>query len=246
MFTKEFLAKQRMLVVAPHADDETAGAGGLMARVKQAGGEVYVMVASVGDLDHFVEPGKGKAGGVLPVKGATRRKELEAAMKTLGVDDFEILLEDMELHLRLDTIPRRDLVDLIERKGRLCTERVKPTMMVLPAPSFNQDHEALFKAGITACRPHLATMKSFQSVVLVADAPQLAWGTQPGSFKPNFYVDISDLLELKLKAFSCHKSQIRPSPHQGGLDALKLLAEWRGREISVQAAEAFECHRFVM
>lgn len=237
-FTRQFLARQRVLVLAPHADDETAGAGGLMARVKDAGGKVFVLVMSTGDLLHFDATGKSTA-------KSTRKGELAAAMKMLGVDDWEIVYEDSEIHLRLETLPRRELTDQIERKARLSTEKTRPTMIVLPAPSFNQDHEALYKAGITACRPHLASMKSFQSFVLVADAPQLAWSGPP-HFKPNFYVDISDCLNLKLEAFSKHVSQQRPSPHMGSLEALRLLAEWRGREISVGAAEAYDCLRFVI
>lgn len=235
----EFLSKQRLLVVAPHADDETAGAGGLMTRTKAAGGKVFVMVASTGDLDHFDATGK-------ITSKTTRRDELAGAMKALEVDDYEILFEDDKLHLRLETLPRRDLVDWIERKGRLSLEGCKPTMIVLPAPSYNQDHEAVYRAGITACRPHLAEFKVFQSFVLIADAPQLAWSGPP-YFKPNFYVDVSGAyLERKLQAYACHKSQLRPSPSQAGLDALRLLAEVRGREISVAAAEAFECYRFVI
>ena len=238
-FTKHFLARQRVLVVAPHADDETAGAGGLMARVKEAGGKVYVMVMSTGDLLHFDSTGK-------KTKKSTRRDELAAAMKVLGVDDWEIVFQDTKIHLRLETLPRRDLADQIERRARLALERTKPTMIVLPAASFNQDHEAVYKAGITACRPHLASMKAFQNFVLVADAPQLSWSGPP-HFKPNFYVDISGkCLALKLKAYACHASQIRPEPSQAGLGALRLLAESRGREISVDAAEAFECYRFVV
>lgn len=233
-----FLKHQRLLVLSPHADDETAGAGGLMARVKAAGGEVCVMVMSVGNLAHFDATGK-------KTKGRTRRDELGAAMKVLGVDDWEILIQDDDLHLRVDTIPRRDLVELIEKKGRLATEKTRPTMICLPAPSFNQDHEAVYNAGLTACRPHLAAMKSFQRAVLVMDAPQVSWSKD--HFHPTFYVDISGrFLKKKLEAFACHKSQLRPDPSQGGLNAIRLLAEWRGREISVKAAEAFECARFVV
>jgi hypothetical protein len=32
----------------------------------------------------------------------------------------------------------------------------------------------------------------------------------------------------------------------GGEEAVRRLAEWRGKEISVPAAEAFECFRFVV
>lgn len=238
-FGEEFLSRQRLLVVAPHADDETAGAGGLMSKVKACGGQVYVVVASTGNLDHFDSTGHTTA-------KSTRRDELADAMKTLEVDDWEILWEDDAIHLRLETLPRRELVDMVERRARLSMEKTRPTMVVLPAPSFNQDHEALYKAGITACRPHLASMKSFQSYVLIADAPQLTWSGPP-SFKPNFYVDITgEHLQRKLKAYACHRSQIRPEPSQAGIEALRLLAESRGREISVAAAEAFECYRFTV
>lgn len=236
---RQFLARQRLLVVAPHADDETAGAGGLMARVKEAGGKVFVMVMSTGDLLHFDDTGK-------KTRKKTRREELAAAMETLGVDGWEIVYEDTRLHLRLETLPRRDLADRIERSARLATEKTRPTMIVLPAPSYNQDHEAVYKAGLAACRPHLHALKSFQQFVLVADAPQLSW-SRATLFKPNFYVDISGkFLDLKLKAFACHKSQVRPEPSQAGIGAIRLMAESRGREISVEAAEAFECHRFVI
>lgn len=234
-----FLKDQRVLVVAPHADDETIAAGGLMARVKAAGGQVYVQVVSTGDLKHF-------DGRSHEVSKSTRREELAAAMQSLGVDDWEILIEDTDLHLRLDTLARRDLVAWIETKGRLSTEKVRPTMIVLPAPSYNQDHEAVYKAGITAARPHLPGAKAFQNFVLIGDAPQLAWSGPP-HFRPNFYVDISgDAIAKKLRAFECHKSQLRPAPSPASAEALRLLAQMRGAEISVEAAEAFECYRFVL
>jgi LmbE family N-acetylglucosaminyl deacetylase len=237
--SRQYLSKQRLLVLAPHADDETAAAGGLIARVKEAGGKAWVMVMSTGDLLHFDDSGK-------KTRKRTRKDELAAAMKTLGVDGWEIVYEDTRLHLALETLPRKELVHQIERRAEFSAEKVKPTMIVLPAPSFNQDHEALYQAGIAACRPHLASLKAFQSCVLVGDAPQLAW--RPGApFAPNFYVDISGrCLDLKLKAFACHASQVRPEPSQAGIGAIRLLAESRGREIGVAAAEAFECRRFVI
>ena len=88
-FTRKFLAQQRLLVVAPHADDETAGAGGLMARVQEAGGKVFVMVMSTGDLLHFDDTGR-------KTKKKTRREELAAAL----LDSLEpppgISIEDRE------------------------------------------------------------------------------------------------------------------------------------------------------
>lgn len=40
---------ERLLVVAPHPDDESLGAGGLMARARRRGSEVYVVLLTLGD-----------------------------------------------------------------------------------------------------------------------------------------------------------------------------------------------------
>src|SRR5205807_3793661 len=82
----DFWAGQRLLVVTPHADDEAYGCGGTIAKVKAAGGEVFVIVASVGDLRH--------CGSVGTVTGETRAAELKAAMEYLQVDGYEILFTD--------------------------------------------------------------------------------------------------------------------------------------------------------
>jgi len=233
----EWLGRQRLLVLAPHPDDETFGCGGTIAKAKALGGEVFVVVASVGDLNHY-DPN-------FPyVSAEARLRELADAMRVLNVDDYDILYVDSEVHLRLDAIPRRDLIAKIERDGRLAIDRIKPTVVILPEVSFNQDHEALFKAGFTACRPHLISSKHVPRIVLSCDCPQLTWNTH--AVMPNFYVDISDFLHLKLKAHACHKSQQRLDPHHASLENLERLARLRGSAISVAAAEGFFCHRMMV
>lgn len=254
--------RQRLLVLAPHADDETFGCGGLMAKVKAEGGEVYVIVASVGDLQHYGVPNEAVNTQGAPaarpntpdptarsgadrmlVTAAERTGELNRAMNALRIDGYEILFTDPESHLRLDAIPRRDLIARIERDARYAIDKIAPTVLILPEISYNQDHEALFKAGFTACRPHLASAKPFIQVVLSCDAPQLGWTLQ--AFHPNFYVDISKHLEAKLRAHACHRSQLRPAPHHASLENVERLARLRGAEVSVEAAEAYRCHRFI-
>lgn len=230
------LAGARVLVIAPHADDETFCCGGTIAKVKALGGEVFVVCVSVGDLAMY-----GTAEPVVP--GRRRAGELDLAMSVLEVDGYDILFDDPSRHLRLDALPLRDLIALIERDGRYAIDRVRPDVVILPSPCSNQDHTAVFRAGFAACRPHLPDVKPFVPLVLTADQPQLCWS--PEAFKPNFYVDISGFLELKLKAHACHASQLRPPPHHGSLENLERLARLRGAEVSVEAAEAFVCHRLV-
>ena len=81
-FSDEFLAKQRLLVVSPHADDESFGCAGTIAKIKKLGGEVFILVMSVGDLKHY--DGKDNA-----VAGSQRAGEFAKVAEFLKVDDLD-------------------------------------------------------------------------------------------------------------------------------------------------------------
>jgi N-acetylglucosamine malate deacetylase 1 len=235
----EYLSKQRLLVISPHADDESFGCAGTMARIKDLGGEVYVMVCSVGDLKHY--DGKDNI-----VTGATRSDELKNVMDYLKVDDYDILYDDAESHLRLDAIPRRDLITKIERESKLAYDRLKPTMVAIPVSSYNQDHEAVFRAAFTAARPGVPDLKPFQPLVIGYNNTSLFWSLEREKFHPNFYVDISDYLEQKLTALSLHASQMRDDVHHSSIQNVEYTARLRGSEISVAAAEGYVVFRQVL
>jgi len=71
----------RLLILSPHPDDETLGCGGLIRRIKKAGGEVYVMIITYGDEAQY--------GGFS--EKSTRLTELENVMSFLKVDDLPVL-----------------------------------------------------------------------------------------------------------------------------------------------------------
>jgi len=232
------LKKKKLLVIAPHPDDETFGCAGLMAKVKSLGGKVYVVVVSLSDLKQYHRN--------RVVRGRTRKKEFIDCMRYLKVDDYDILFTDEDTHLRLDTKARRDLTALLESDGRLSMDRIKPDIIALPPVSYNQDHEAVFKAGYTACRPHLRNLKHFQRLVLIYDDPTLSWGYEKEKFQPNFYVDISKYFAKKKKALSFYKSQLKHPYHQHSVENIMHLAKIRGREIAMDAAEAYVACRAVV
>lgn len=235
----EFLSKQRLLVISPHADDESFGCAGTMARIKDLGGEVYVICCSVGTLKHY--DGKEEL-----VEGSTREKEFEAVMEYLKVDDYEYLYRDAESHLRLDTIPRRDLISKFEREARLALDKLQPTMLAIPVSSYNQDHEAVFRAAFTAARPGVPKDKPVQPLVLGYNNTSLFWSLEHEKIHMNYYVDISDYLEQKLHALSLHKSQMRDPIHHSSIQNVEYAARLRGSEISVAAAEGYMLFRQIL
>ena len=234
-----FLSQQRLLVIAPHADDECFGCAGTMARIKQLGGEVYVIVCSVGDLKHY--DGKEEI-----VTGNRRIEELTRVMEFLRVDDWDVLYRDAESHLRLDMIPRRDLISQFERDSKLALDRLHPTMLALPVSSYNQDHMAVFRAAFTAARPGVPSIKSFQRIVLGYDNTSLFWSPEREKFHPNFYVDISDFLAVKLEALSMYESQMRDAIHHSSVENVEFTARVRGREVTLDAAEGYMDFRHVL
>lgn len=241
MWRDEFLAEQRVLVITPHADDETYGCAGSIARIKALGGEVYVVLASAGDLVHFGDDGAGEQTKM--VSHDQRLSEFESVMQLLKVDDWDVLFTDADTHLALDAVPRKRLVGLLESQGKLAIDKVRPTMIMVPAISYNQDHEALFRACITATRPGVPEQRHLVPFVLSYDNTSLFWNFDNERFSPNFYIDISEFLDVKIQAMRLHASQVRPPIYHGSPESLQVATQMRGREVSLEAAEGFVVHR---
>jgi LmbE family N-acetylglucosaminyl deacetylase len=88
-------ADTRLLVIAPHPDDEILGAGGLMRRVHDLGGLVHVVYLTDGDGYpegvRLEERGKKKNPSSSDFRDYGRRRQHEAhdALKTLGLDEHD-------------------------------------------------------------------------------------------------------------------------------------------------------------
>jgi LmbE family N-acetylglucosaminyl deacetylase len=94
----------------------------------------------------------------------------------------------------------------------------------------HQDHRAVAVASLAAARR--------MQVVLYYETPSTQF------FEPSVYVDISDVLDEKLKALRAHGSQVlRDGPVD--VDAIEAEARFRGSQGRVRFAEAFETPRFV-
>jgi N-acetylglucosamine malate deacetylase 1 len=212
----------KVLVIAPHPDDEVLGVGGTMARFASEGDEVYVVVVTKGFPPDYPEDAYMLA-----------RQEAKAAHAVLGVK--ETIFLDFPA-ARLDTIPHRDL------NAQLCEicRKVQPDKLFVPfVGDIHMDHQRVFLSSIVAARPNnsLAPKEVYAYETLSEtnwNAPYLA-----PNFVPNVFIDISSHLETKLEAMQMYASQIQPFPSERSEEGLRALATLRGATVGRFAAEAF-------
>lgn len=224
---------ESVLVIAPHADDEALGAGGLIAKLRRRHCAVHVIFACVDGMQHYGTDHRTTV--------AEREAEIAAVSGILGFT-HTTLYSGRDLIEKLDTLPQRDLVDAFES----AINRWRPDLLLLPhGVDFDQDHVACFRAGFAAARPIPQSLgKHFPKRVASYEMPKLTWSAE--AFQPTLYIDISDDLPAKLSAIEAYKSQFRVPPHLRSLANITALARLRGSECGVDYAEGFRMHRWMI
>lgn len=218
----------RVLVIAPHPDDEIIGVGGTIAKRSKAGDEVYVCVVTKGGLPlfnpEFIEQG---------------RRECQEADAKLGV--METIFLDFPA-VMLETVPR------YEFNGKIAevVQRIKPDEIYIPHRGDMQiDHQMVVDAAMVAVRPR---GKNYPKRVYAYETlSETGWNipNTVNEFIPTVYEDISDTFREKLEAMKTFQSQLAPFPEARSIGAIEALAKFRGATVSVEAAEAFSLVREV-
>lgn len=227
--------KERLLIIAPHPDDEVIGCAGLISRVKADGGKVYVLFLTVGDTKDFSKKGLSTQN--------QRLSEIEKVAKFLKYDNYHIAFPGDKYHLQLDKLPQKDLINEIER-GKLSLEKAKPTTIIFPSfDDYNQDHRATANAAFAACRPAAADYKLLPKMILSYESTTSSWSLSDKKAL-NFYVTLTTKnLSAKLHALKLYKSQIRNKLHPRSIEKIKSLAKIRGAIYGVEHAEAYNLYR---
>ena len=234
------LKNQKLLVVSPHPDDEVLGCGGLIKRVKDAGGKVYVLFLTVGETKEYPQHGV--------IKTDERVAETEKVAKYLKYDDYEIAYPGGEYHLRLDQLPQKDLISRIENSGRISLDKIKPTIVATTHHGdYNQDHRACAQAVFAATRPTPRAHKESPNIILGYDSVATAeWASVPAR-QSNFFIALkASELRTKIHAMKLYKSQIRNSHHQRSAFGIKTIAQYRGFQAGVSLAEGYFTYRLVI
>lgn len=217
----------KVLVIAPHPDDEVLGVGGTIAKRVNEGHEVHVCIVTRGYPPMFNED------------------LIEAGVKECEIANGQILGTYSLFFLRqpaakLDTVPIHQIINLIQSVIR----DLEPDEVYIPhRGDIHIDHKIVIDAAMVALRPkHKHRVRR----ILAYEVPsETGWDlpNENNAFVPNVFEDITDTLELKIKAMNTYQSQSEKFPGARSPEAIRALAAYRGTTVCTGAAEAFSLIR---
>lgn len=174
------ILKGKVLVFAPHPDDETLGCGGAITLHRARGDGVKIIVVTDGS--------KGYKECETRDYVALRKQESQTAFSVLGVEDYEFLdFEDQGF-------------DISEMTYKIFMNKIKEFQAdVIYCPSLKEIHRdhVMTAAVVMACLKSLG--RPIQTLEYEISNPVDA----------NILVDITSVIETKKSALSCYKSQLK-------------------------------------
>jgi LmbE family N-acetylglucosaminyl deacetylase len=216
----------RVLVVAPHPDDETLGCGGTLLRLTNEGSQIaWLIVTSMSEN-----------GGFSAESMAERKTEIVKVRDAYGF--CEVYSLDLPTR-QLDTYPVAELV----AEFSTVFKAYQPSVVFLPhRRDVHSDHRAVFDAG-AACAKWFR-YNSVRRVFAYETLSETEFTLDPQpAFAPNYFVDISKFLERKIEIMTMYRSEIGEFPFPRSLEAIRALATLRGATSGFRAAEAFQLLR---
>jgi LmbE family N-acetylglucosaminyl deacetylase len=218
--------KKRVLIVAPHPDDETLGGGGTAAKAVGQGHDVTVLVVS-GHLPPLYTQ---------ETYARTEREAL-AAFEVLGVQHHQFL------RIPATLVGNKPVHELNARIAAVFDD-VEPHIVLCSYPDRHVDHRVIFDSVMVAARPvgHGRDIEILAAYETLSETHWNAPSIEP-NFAPNWVVDISSVVEQKLRALACYTSQISPFPGPRSVEAAEALAKFRGTQAGFAFGEAFQIIR---
>lgn len=222
---------ERVLAVMAHPDDAELVCAGTLARARADGATIGIAVMCRGDK------GVGTATEKAADLARIRQEEATAAAGVLGATLFRVGNGDGEL---FDNVQNRQKLVAIYREFR-------PTLVIAHSPEdYHVDHRAASAVAeaaswSSASRGHASGSDPLptQPKLWFADTINMS------SFVPEFFVDVSDQLEIKKRMLACHRSQMARDKDADFFPLSDLMlrqCSTRGAEAGVAGAEAFRWH----
>ncbi len=215
----------KVLVVAAHPDDEVLGCGATIAKHTKSKDMVQVVFLSDGFSSRRND--------------SNRDNSAERSSKVLKCKN-PIFLNFPDN--QMDSV---SLLSIVRKIEEVIGDFQPNIVYTHHFGDLNIDHKITHKAVMTACRPqpNFCVKEIYSFEILSATH----WQSQSMSnaFIPNYFIDVSDFMDIKEKALQCYNNEIREYPHARSYKAIQSLALYRGSTVGFKLAEAFCIERII-
>lgn len=216
--------KETILVIAAHPDDEAIGCAGTLKKHATCGDSVYAVSFTNGVSSRNNTPDNS----INERLNSANNSAKKIGFQWVKLGDFP----DNEL----DTISLLTLTKFIEDIKKI----IQPTIIYThSAVDLNIDHRRVHEATLIAFRPQPGEI--WKEIRTYEVASSTEWGID--HFKPNLFVDVTQVYSHKKKALLCYQQEMRDYPHTRSLDAIENINRYRGSQAGFILAEAFEVIR---
>jgi len=210
-----------ILAIGAHPDDVEFGCFGTLKKHINDGDKVYILVMSLSDVSDY-DGNKIRIREESKLESDNAANMIGASIDYLNYEDTKIPFDSVIVG-KIEKYIKEKNIDMIYTHWTGDT---------------HQDHINTIKSTLAASR-YVNNVLCYEQVPL----PRV------GIHKPeiNYYVDISDVIDIKIKSCECHKKQIDKFNNQGFdiIDAIENLSKYRGDQIGVKYAESFHILKMV-
>jgi len=213
--------KNRILIVSPHPDDETLGAGGSLLRFKAEGDSIYWL-----NMTDMKEEYGFSAKDVL-----RRTTEIDKVRKSYAFDGF------YNLGLRPSFLSQYSPSDIMGQVKKVL-DQVKPSIVILPfKEDAHSDHKIVFETVSSCLKVFRAPF--VKEILVMEILSETDFSTSKNGFMPNYFVDISGYLEKKILIAKNYKSEFGKHPFPRSFSNIRALSLLRGAVAGCESAEGF-------
>jgi N-acetylglucosamine malate deacetylase 1 len=221
----------RILAIGAHPDDVEIACAGTLARCRERGDAVSLIVMCNGNAASTSLSAEELA--------AVRGGELKNAAKVLGAEMLiELGLPDFGVWLERENFVK--LTDAIRQ--------VRPDVVITHFENdYGSDHNNTLKLAQDATlAASVAGVKTDHAAIPKTPFLYMMEPLGGFGFQPQVYVDITSTFGVKIQMLECHKSQLEWMSRYGGMDTreyVETVAKFRGYQAGVKYAEGFIAHR---
>ena len=214
----------KILVIAPHPDDELLGVGGTLLKKKDEGNEIGWLIMS----KMYEKFGWDRN------KIITRKDEIKNVRMGLGISENNLFELDFPT-TKLDEYPVSEIVTEVSK----IFKEFKPEILFIPHyGDIHSDHRVTFDI-VSSCTKWFRH-KTIKYIYCYETISETDYNLNPTKhFAPNYFVDISNYINQKIDLCSIYHSEISSAPFPRSFDVIKALSIYRGSQSGFKFAEAF-------